>query len=185
MQKLAVLAAAFALTTVLVARADDDKKKMDTPEKCLEAYKAAAVKSDGKGMMECFSAASRKKLVEHAADELKDIQATPDATKEAAEALGVKAEDLAKMTAEDYIAVKLSAMTKKDKETIEKTKFEVAKTDGDKAIATIDEGKKHKEKMVLVKKDGVWGIDLEETQKLDEGDEGGEDEGEEEGSGSK
>lgn len=157
------------------------EEKLDTPEKCMEAYKAAALKADAKGVWRCLSAATRKVLAERAAEELKEVLASDEGKAEAAKELGVKEEDLAKMSAEEFMIAKVGATMRENKEDIEKTKFEIVKKEDERAIAEVDEGKEHKEKLVLVKKDGEWGIDMEETQKLGH-DHEHEEEGEGEGS---
>ncbi|MCC6740738.1 MAG: hypothetical protein IT452_16975 [Planctomycetia bacterium] len=176
--------AVLVLSSAMAVRAEDAPKeeKLDTPEKCMEAYKAAALKADAKGVWRCLSAATRKALSERAAEELKEILASDEAKEEAAKEMGVEVEALAKMTAEEFIVAKIGATMKEQKEEIEKTKFTILKKEDERAIAEVDEGKDHNEKLVLVKKDGEWGIDMEETQKLGHDHE---DEGEEEGEGSK
>lgn len=178
-----VACAVLILSAAVAARAEDANKeeKLDTPEKCMETYKAAAMKADGKGMWKCFSPATRKALVDRAAAELKEVLANAEAKAEAAKDLGVKEEDFEKMTAEEFIIARLCSSLKESKEDIEKTKFEIKKKDDERAVVVVDEGKEHKENLVLLKKDGEWGIDMEETQKLGHDhsdDEGDEDEGE-------
>ncbi len=178
--------AVLVLSAALAARAEDADKeaKLDTPEKCMEAYKASALKADGKGMWKCFSPATRKALAERAAAELKEVVANAEMKAEAAKDLGVKEEDLEKMTAEEFIVARLASSLKENKEEIEKAKIEVTKKEDERAIASIDEGKDHKEQLVLLKKDGEWGIDMEETQKLGHNHEEGEGD-EKDGEGSK
>lgn len=172
------------LSAAVAVRAEEEPKeaKLDTPEKCMEAYKAAALKGDAKGVWKCLSAATRKALAERAGEELKEVLASDEAKAEAAKELGVTEEVLAKMSAEEFMVAKIGVTMKEQKESIEKTKFEIVKKEDERAIAEVDEGKEHKERLVLVKKDGEWGVDMEETQKLghDHEEEGGE-----EGEGSK
>ncbi len=180
-----VACAVLVLSAAVAARAEDAEKeaKLDTPEKCMETYKAAAIKADGKGMWRCFSPATRKALLDRAGAELKEVLANAEAKVEAAKDLGVKEEDLEKMTAEEFIIARLCSSLKESKDDIEKTTFAVVKKEDEKAVVAIDEGKDHKENLVLLKKDGEWGIDMEETQKL--GHDHEEEEEEEEGEGSK
>jgi hypothetical protein len=183
-----VACAVLVLSAAVAARAEDENKeaKLDTPEKCMETYKAAAIKADGKGMWKCFSPATRKALVDRAAAELKEVIANAEAKAEAAKDLGVKEEDFEKMTAEEFIIARLCSSLKDSKEDIEKTTFAVVKKEDERAVVSIDEGKDHKENLVLLKKDGEWGIDMEETQKQGHDHDHDDDEGdEEEGEGSK
>ena len=178
MRKLAAFSMAFALASVLAVRADDEKekdKKLDTPEKCLEAYKKAALAADGKSMMKCFSPATKKALIAEAEKALKQAKESAEGKAETAKNLGVTAEQFDAMTPEDFMAAQMAAGAREDNEQAEKTTFAVVKTDGDRSVATVDEGKGKKEKIVLLKTDGEWGMDMEESEKLKN--EGAEEEG--------
>lgn len=176
--------AVLVAVAALAARADDKdaEKKLDTPEKCVEAFKTALAKADAKEIFHAFSPATRKTFIAKGEKELKEIRENPDEKADVAKEMGVKPEDLDTMTAEQYVSWQVEHGMKESKIDIEKMKFTFLKKEDARAVAEMDDGS-DKHKLVLIKTDGEWGIDEAETQKLesapddddtekDEGDEG-------------
>jgi len=155
------------------------EEKQKTPEEAWDGFKKAAVAGDGKAMWGFFSNSTRKKLVDGEQGKAMDAmrQGTEEQVAEMAKHLGVTVEELKKLTVEEMYIHLLATELAADKEKIEKTEFKVEKIEENKALCNTKDGEGKKEKVVLVKEDGTWRMDMEATDELKKADEGG-DEGE-------
>lgn len=140
-----------------------------TPEQFFNDMKAAMVKSDGEALWGMFSANSRKWFV----DQMKEMQAgikdAPDsAVERMAKDFGVTPAELRTGDPEKLAKTMLSTEGKdpKKQEEAKNTTFVKADVQGDKAICETKDAK-GPEWIVLVKEDGGWKFDVEESGKVD------------------
>jgi len=145
-----------------------------TPEEAYNEMKKCLIAGDGKAIWNGLSAASRKKLTTDP-EMLKGQEEMKKLTDEqlegiAKEQYGVTAAQLRKMSPEEMMIALFGNMAKdpKEKEENEKSKWKSADIKGDKAYCTTTkpggDGKDEEDYTVLVKEDGTWKVDIEETQ---------------------
>lgn len=143
-----------------------------TPEQAWRGMIDVIRAKDNRGLWKCISRKSQKALTEgDGAKNIETLKAMPDdqLTQVVAEWM-VSVPDLRKMSNEEIMIASLNGVLRDEKTRDEAlgSKWKEVKIDGDKAIATTIKPDGKEEKSVLVKEDGTWKMDTEETDKLKE-----------------
>jgi hypothetical protein len=153
--------------------------KEKTPQEAFEDFKAKALAADGKGIWRAFSASSRAKLTERLRKNIEEAKKKGgNELDEAAKDLGCTVEDLKSgnldTVLESAMAKQFEQMAKDpaEKKKVEGTKWVSAEVKGDKAYCKTSkpdsDGKMSDDWLVLVKEDGEWRMDMEETEKYED-----------------
>ncbi len=143
-----------------------------TPEEAWKAMVETIRSKDARGLWKCISRKSQKALTEgDGAKNIEQLKALPDdkLTEVVAEWM-VSVPDLRKMTNEEIMIASFNAVVRDEKSREEAlgSKWKGATVNGDTAVATTVKADGKEEKTALVKEDGTWKVDLEETEKLKE-----------------
>lgn len=183
MQKLTIVAVVLA---ALVATGCGDSKdsssggssgggssapSQKTPEEAYKEFKAAGEKGDAKAMWNSMSKKTRAALVERFKPMMDQINKKGDQEwEEAAKDLGKPAAELKKMSPEEFTEVVMAKqMTDpSEQEKAKKASYEKTEMRGEIAVVFTNKGDGRKGLGALVKEDGTWKIDMDETQKLKE-----------------
>ncbi len=142
-----------------------------SPEEAFKEFKAAGEKGDAKAMWNAMSKKTKTKMTEIFKGQIAEINKKGDEEwEEAAKDLGKPAAELKKMSAEEFAEL---AMAKRmtDPSEIEKAKkvvMDKVEMRGEIAVVFTTKGDGRKDLGALVKEDGTWKIDMEETEKLRE-----------------
>lgn len=140
-----------------------------TPEEFYETARKTLASGDGKAVWNMLSKASKKKLLEDAAPQLKRMKEAPAEQKaEIAKMFDTTAAELDGMSAEDFLIKSFTMLAKdpKEKEKLEKTVLVKAEAKDDRATFQLKEPDGKEDWSVAVKEDGAWKMDIPETEKL-------------------
>ncbi len=183
MRRLSLTVALLACLSVRVLA--EDKKRGETPEDSYKAMMECILEGKPEGAWDYFSAGSRAMMAEQMGKVKEHLKSLGEAGgKQAAEELGITLEDLDKLTNEE-IAKKMAvaqfrkiAEDDEAKAKMKGTKFKSAEIKEDRAVCVTVEPDGTEETIVMLKEDGIWRLDLPETDKAKKAQES-EDEGEE------
>ncbi|MCE9581825.1 MAG: hypothetical protein K8T20_04830 [Planctomycetes bacterium] len=144
-----------------------------TPEEAWKGMKDAFLAKDARALLNTLSAKSRKDLVETVGKENveKLKTASPEDLKKVAENLETTDRDLKNANAEEFVLLVLKHMMNdpEERKKLEGTKWKESRIGGDKAVAVTIKPDGSEEKEGLVKEDGTWKVDKEETDRLKAG----------------
>ena len=153
-----------------------------TPEDAWKDMRRCFETSDGKGLWNSVCAASRKNMTEgDGAKQIESMKSMEDAQLEAItkENFDMSAAEFRKASVEEIMISSFNKVTKdpKEKEKILKTKWKSCEIKGDKAYCVTlepgDDGKEKEDYAVLVKEDGTWKVNIEDTEKFKDEKKGG------------
>lgn len=141
-----------------------------TPEEAWRAMVSVIRSRDSRGLWACISRKSQKAMTEgDAAKQIEQLKGLPDEQLEPVlKEWGITARELRRMTNEEIVIASLAAVINDEKmreEALGST-WKGATVNGDTAVATTVKPDGKEEKTALVKEDGTWKVDMEETQKL-------------------
>lgn len=141
-----------------------------TPEEAFKAFKAAGETGDVKTLWSLMSKKTREKLSEMFKKQIEEINKKGDAEwEEAAKELGKPAAELKKMSGEEFAQVVVAKEWTSDEEKEKAKKLVLDKVEmrGELAVLFTTKSNGKKDLVVLVKEDGTWKADMEESQKLE------------------
>ncbi|KAF0246367.1 MAG: hypothetical protein FD180_725 [Planctomycetota bacterium] len=143
-----------------------------TPEEAVKEFKVAAEAGDAKALWNGMSKKTRNDLVEKMGKRtIDEMNKKGDSEwEEAAKDLGKPAAELKKLSAEEFTQMMMGReMTSdREKERAKSSKIDKVETRGDIAVAFSTRADGKKKIVALVKEDGTWKMDMEETKKLSE-----------------
>jgi hypothetical protein len=143
-----------------------------TPEEAWKAMVETIRAKDNRGLWKAICRKSQKGLTEgEGAKNIEQLKAMPDdqLTQVVAE-WNVSVPDLRKMTNEEIVIASFYGVVhdEKSREEALGSKWKSATINGDSAVAITVKPDGKEEKTALVKEDGTWKLDVEETEKLKE-----------------
>ncbi len=183
MQKLIVPVLAFALVAAAGCGKSESSSSSSSggssssgssqksPEDAYKEFKAAGEKGDAKALWNSMSKKTRAKMGEMFKPQIDQINKKGDSEwEEAAKDLKRSAAELKKMSPEEFAEVVMAKqMTEpSEMEKAKKSSMEKCEMRGEVAVITTNKGDGRKGLGALVKEDGTWKLDIDETQKLKE-----------------
>jgi len=141
-----------------------------TPEEAFKGFKAAGEAGDIKVLWNSISKKTRDSFVDRTKKQLEEMNKKGDSEwEEAAKELGKTAAELKKMSAEDFTMMMMGRemTTPEEKEKAKKLVLDKVEMRGEVAILYTTKHNGKKDMAALVKEDGTWKMDMEESEKLD------------------
>lgn len=139
-----------------------------SPEEAFKEFKAAGERGDADALWNSMSRKTREKFVEMFRKQIEQINKRGDEEwEEAAKDLGKPAAELKKMSAEEFARLAMGKeMTEEDeREKAKALTMDKSEIKGDVAIVHVTKKGDRKDVMALVKEDGSWKMDVDETEK--------------------
>lgn len=140
-----------------------------TPEEAYKEFKAAGERGDAKAMWNAMSKKTRTQLVEQFKPMIEQINKKGDEEwEEAAKDLGRTAAELKKMSPEEFTEVVMAKnmASESEMEKAKKSSFDKCEMRGEIAVVFTNKHDGTKGIGALVKEDGTWKLDMDETKKL-------------------